>query len=99
MCITNKNTTKTRKGQKVSFHHLPIKNLERCKQWLRAILKDTAIPSIFTFPDDEQPGPSGTKRIPLEVRLSLILDSISDHTVAYIYSVVVVSSKTAKLAK
>nr|XP_055065275.1 uncharacterized protein LOC129447538 [Misgurnus anguillicaudatus] len=32
----------------------------------RTTLKDTAIPSIFTFPDDEQPGPSGIKRIRLE---------------------------------
>lgn len=56
---------------------------------MRATLKDTAIPSIFAFPDDEQPGPSGAKHIPLEVRLSLILDSISDHTVAYIYIYIV----------
>ncbi|XP_051985367.1 uncharacterized protein LOC127645746 [Xyrauchen texanus] len=36
----------------------------------RTTLKDTAIPSIFTFPDDEQPGPSGTKRIRLETTIS-----------------------------
>ncbi|CAM4568707.1 unnamed protein product [Leuciscus chuanchicus] len=105
-CFVPGCTAKTRKGQAVSFHHLPVKHLERGKQWLRAIkhpkfgedtdlenlknqrvcsrhfkqedyepnvlgmkrttLKDTAIPSIFTFPDDEQPGPSGTKRIRLE---------------------------------
>lgn len=108
-CFVPGCTPKTRKGQ-VSFHHFPIKDLERCKQWLRAIkhpkfgddtvienlkkcricslhfkhedyepnilamkrtiLKDTAIPSIFTFPEDEQPGPSGTKRIRLEARLA-----------------------------
>ncbi|XP_039667284.1 THAP domain-containing protein 1 A-like [Perca fluviatilis] len=102
-CFVPRCTAKTRKGQAVSFHHLPVKHLERCKQWLRAInhpkfredtdmgnlknlrvcsrhfkledyepnvlgmkritLKDTAIPSIFTFPEDEQPGPSVRKRI------------------------------------
>ncbi|XP_073713017.1 uncharacterized protein [Misgurnus anguillicaudatus] len=105
-CVVQGCTTKSRKGLEVSFHHFPIKDLERCKKWLRAInhpkfgedtdmgnlktrricsrhfkeedyepnvlamkrttLKDTAIPSIFTFPDDEQPGPSGIKRIRLE---------------------------------
>jgi len=109
-CVVPGCTTKTRKGQIVSFHHLPIRSFERCKQWLRAIkhpkfgedtdlenlktrricsrhfkqedyepnvlrmrrttLKDTAVPSIFTFPDDDQPGPSGTKRIRREVRLT-----------------------------
>ncbi|XP_035863125.1 THAP domain-containing protein 1 A-like [Sander lucioperca] len=109
-CVVPGCTAKTRKGQAVSFHHLPVKHLERCKQWLRAInhpkfrgdtnmekmknlrvcsrhfkledyepnvlgmkriaLKDTAIPSIFTFPDDEQPGPSGSKRIRLETPIT-----------------------------
>ncbi|XP_039520203.1 THAP domain-containing protein 5-like isoform X1 [Pimephales promelas] len=109
-CVVPGCTTKTRKGQIVSFHHLPIRSFERCKQWLRAIkhpkfgedtdlenlktrricsrhfkqedyepnvlrmrrttLKDTAVPSIFTFPDDDQPGPSGTKRIRRETPIS-----------------------------
>ncbi|XP_073720268.1 uncharacterized protein [Misgurnus anguillicaudatus] len=102
-CLVPGCSPKTRKGRAVSFHHLPVKDWERCKQWLRAInhlkyredtdavhlknltvcsrhfklddwelnvlgmkrtaLKDTAIPSIFTFPDDEQPRPSDIKHI------------------------------------
>ena len=41
----------------------------------RTALKDTAIPSVFTFPEegDEQPGPSNPKRtrLPPEVRLAV----------------------------
>ncbi|XP_065114772.1 uncharacterized protein [Paramisgurnus dabryanus] len=102
-CLVPGCSPKTRKGRAVSFYHLPVKDWERCKQWLRAInhpkygedtgavnlkhmtvcslhfkpedwelnvlgmkrnaLKDTAIPSIFTFPDDGQPRPSDIKRI------------------------------------
>jgi hypothetical protein len=102
-------SSRTRKGQAVNFHLLP-RDLERCKQWLRAInhpkfgevtameavkqkkvcsvhfkpedfkvnvlgmkrdaLLNTAIPSIFAFPyNDEQPGMSATS-ICLEVRLT-----------------------------
>uniref|UniRef100_A0A3Q3L5G3 THAP domain-containing protein 1 n=1 Tax=Labrus bergylta TaxID=56723 RepID=A0A3Q3L5G3_9LABR len=90
-CLVPGCSIRTREGQVVSFHHLPARDVERCKQWLRAInhpmfgkdtemkqlknhricslhfkqedfelnvlgmrktaLKDTAIPSIFTFPD------------------------------------------------
>uniref|UniRef100_A0A3Q3F5R6 THAP domain-containing protein 1 n=1 Tax=Labrus bergylta TaxID=56723 RepID=A0A3Q3F5R6_9LABR len=79
-CLVPGCSIRTREGQVVSFHHLPARDVERCKQWLRAInhrfsissrktsnlmswneenrLKDTAIPSIFTFPDV----PSGSKR-------------------------------------
>ncbi|XP_060915066.1 zinc finger MYM-type protein 4-like isoform X1 [Labrus mixtus] len=97
-CLVPGCSIRTREGQVVSFHHLPARDVERCKQWLQAInhpmfgkdtemkqlknhrvcslhfkqedfelnvlgmrktaLKDTAIPSIFTFPDV----PSGSKR-------------------------------------
>ena len=113
-CMVLGCSSRTRKGQAVSSHRLPIRDLERCKQWLQAInhpnfgedtamegiklkkvcsfhfkpedfklnvlgtkraaLLNTAIPSVFTVPyDDEQPGMSTTssaKRMCLEVRLT-----------------------------
>ena len=112
-CMVPGCSSGTRKALAVSFHLLP-RDLELCKQWLRAInhkfgedtaleavkqrkvcslhfkpedfefnvlrkkraaLLNSAIPSIFTFPgDDEQPsGTSRTKPICLEVRLTRLL--------------------------
>ena len=110
-CMVPGCSSGTRKALAVSFHLLP-RDLERCKQWLRAInhpkfgedtaleavkqqkvcslhfkpedfkynvrgrkraaLLNSAIPSIFTFPgDDDQPsGTSRAKPIILEVRLT-----------------------------
>ena len=117
-CMVLGCSSRTRKGQAVSSHRLPIRDLERCKQWLQAInhpnfgedtamegiklkkvcsfhfkpedfklnvlgtkraaLLNTAIPSVFTVPyDDEQPGMSTTssaKRMCLEVRLTQLYD-------------------------
>ena len=112
-CMVPGCSIRARKRKTVSFHLLP-RDLELCKQWLRAInhkfgedtaleavkqrkvcslhfkpedfefnvlrkkraaLLNSAIPSIFTFPgDDEQPsGTSRTKPICLEVRLTRLL--------------------------
>ena len=110
-CMVPGCSSRTRKGQALSFHRLP-RDVERCKQWLRAIkhhkfgeetamealkkqkvcslhfkpedfnvpgfmqraaLLNTAIPSIFTFPEhDKQPGTISAEGICLEVRLTII---------------------------
>ncbi|XP_031135672.1 THAP domain-containing protein 5-like [Sander lucioperca] len=55
------------KNQRVCSHHFKQEDYEpNVLGMKRTTLKDTAIPSIFTFPDDEQPGPSVSKRIRLE---------------------------------
>ena len=40
-CLVPGCTEKSQKGQKVCFHVLPVRDIEHCKQWLRAINNPT----------------------------------------------------------
>ncbi|XP_067284038.1 THAP domain-containing protein 5-like isoform X1 [Pseudorasbora parva] len=134
-CVAMGCTAKTRKGQVVRFHQFPAKDLERCKQWLRAInhpkfveddvekhkkkkvcsrhfkkedyepnvlgmkkvtLKDTAIPSIFTFPEDEEPRPSGKKRI--RRKMAVNKKKSEDLKIQHVFSLREETEEQAKVA-
>ncbi len=78
-CIVLGCSEKTRKGQAVSFHHLLVRDVERCKQWLQAIsnpefgedaemetLKTHRICSLHFKQEDFEVNVLGIKRIALK---------------------------------